>query len=108
MIYKGCNGTVMLSSESEVVKNNPAYKKLENFLIPLSAKYGLGEILFREKNPRNNNSTDAFYIRSPKEWSLAKEFQVGDLIVEESQAFIEKEDIESEIGLCCVIVSSRY
>lgn len=98
----------MLSSESDVVENNAAYSRLEKFLISLSAKYGLGEVLFREKNPRNNNSTDSFYIRSPKEWSLDKEFEVGDLVVEESQAFIEKENIESEIGLCCVIVSSRY
>ena len=108
MIYQGCNGTVMLSCESEVVRNNFAYSKLERFLIDLSAKYGLGEVLFRERNPKNNNSTDSFYIRSPKEWSLDKEFKVGDLVVAESQAFIEKENIESEIGLCCVVVSSRY
>ena len=49
MIYKCCNGTVMLSSESDVVKNNIVYSELEKCLISLSAKYGLGEVLFREK-----------------------------------------------------------
>ena len=59
MIYKGCNGTVMLSSESEVVRGNHAYCQLEKFLISLSAKYGLGEVLFLEKNPKNNNAKSA-------------------------------------------------
>lgn len=72
MIYQGCNGTVMLSSESEVVRNNFAYSQLEKFLIALSDKYGLGEVLFMERNPKNNNSTDSFYIRSPKDWSVKK------------------------------------
>ncbi|WP_407377675.1 hypothetical protein [Methanobrevibacter sp.] len=46
MIYKGCNGTVMLSSESEVVRVNPAYCELEKFLISFSKKYGSGENYF--------------------------------------------------------------
>lgn len=108
MIYQGCNGTVMLSSESEVVRKNSAYSQLEKFLIGLSEKYGLGEVLFMERNPRNNNSTDSFYIRAPKEWSLDKEFEVWDHVIEESQAFIEEENIDSELGLCGIVVSSRY
>ena len=108
MIYQGCNGTVMLSSESEVVKNNIAYSKLEKFLISLSAKYGLGEVLFMEKNPRDNNSTDSFYIRIPKEWSLDKEFEIWDCILEESHAFLEEHNLEDDMGICGIAVSKRY
>lgn len=108
MIYKGCNGTIMLSSESEVVRNNFAYSQLEKFLISLSAKYGLGEVLFRERNPRNNNSTDSFYIRAPKEWSLEKEFAVWDCVIEESHAFLDEHNLEEDIGLCGIVVSKRY
>lgn len=108
MIYKGCNGTVMLSSESEVVKNNVAYSQLEKYLISLSAKYGLGEVLFRERNPRNNNSTDSFYIRAPKDWSIEKTFEVWDCIIEDSDEFIESRGYDSELELCDIVVSDRY
>ncbi|MBQ6099990.1 hypothetical protein [Methanobrevibacter sp.] len=108
MIYRGCNGTVMLSSESEVVKNNVAYSQLEKYLITLSAKYGLGEVLFRERNPRNNNSTDSFYIRAPKDWSIKKIFEVWDCIIEDSDEFIESRGYDSELELCDIVVSGRY
>lgn len=108
MIHQNCNGTIMLSSESEVVKNTNVYSVLEPFLITLSAKYGLGEVLFREKNPRNNNSTDSFYIRAPKEWSNETLFEVWDRIIEESHAFLEDNNLESEMGICGIVVSQRY
>lgn len=108
MIYKGCNGTVMLSSESKIVRDNPAYCELEKFLISLSKKYGLGEVLFRERNPKNNNSTDSFYIRSPKEWSVKRTFEIWDCILDESEAFIDEKGIDSELGLCGISVSDRY
>lgn len=108
MIFQGCNGTIMLSSESEVVRNNFAYCELEKYLITLSGKYGLGEVLFRERNPRNNNSTDSFYIRSPKDWSIKKTFEVWDCIIEDSNKFIESHGYESELELCDIVVSDRY
>ena len=108
MIHKNCNGTIMLSSESEVVKNTHVYSVLESFLIDLSAKYGLGEVLFREKNPRNNNSTDSFYIRAPKEWSSKKLFEVWDCVIKESHDFLEDNNLESEMGICGIVVSQRY
>ena len=108
MIHQNCNGTVMLSSESEVVKNSIVYSKLEKHLIWLSAKYGLGEVLFREKNPRNNNSTDSFYIRAPNDWSSKKLFDVWDCIIKESHEFLEDNDLESEMGICGIVVSQRY
>ena len=108
MIHSNCNGTVMLSSESEVVKNSIVYSELEKYLISLSAKYGLGEVLFREKNPKNNNSTDSFYIRAPKNWSIEKIFDVWDCVIEESHAFLEANDYEEEMGICGIVVSKRY
>lgn len=72
MLRSDCNGTIMLSSESEIVKNNEFLSKLEQKLIDLSARYGLGDVLFREKNPLNNNSSNSFYIRAPKTWSNQK------------------------------------
>ena len=108
LIRSDCNGTIMLSCESEVVRNSKALSSLEKHLIELSAKYGLGEVLFRERNPRNNNSINSFYIRCPKDWSIEKEFAIWDCILEESQAFIEKEGIDSELGLCGISVNSRY
>ena len=96
MIYQGCNGTMMLSSESEVVWNNFAYSQLEKFLITLSAKYGLGEILFLEKNPKNNNATDSFYIRAPKDWSVEQIFEEGKKKIEELQRKMEEENQQVE------------
>ena len=64
-----CNGKIMPSSESEVVRNDTFLSKLEKEVMVLSAKYGLGEVLFRERNPLNNNSSNSFYIRAPKNWS---------------------------------------
>nr|WP_295001296.1 hypothetical protein [uncultured Methanobrevibacter sp.] len=43
------NGPIMPSSESKVVQNDAFLTKLEQKLILLSAKYGLGEVLFMEK-----------------------------------------------------------
>lgn len=108
MIYRGCNGTVMLSSESDVVKNSIVYSELEKYLISLSAKYGLGEVLFRERNPKNNNSNDSFYIRAPKEWPIEKVFEVWDCVLEEAHTFLEENDYESEMGICGISVSQRY
>lgn len=108
MIHQNCNGTIMLSSESKVVKNTNVYSMLEKHLITLSAKYGLGEVLFREKNPKNNNSTDSFYIRAPKDWSSKKLFEVWDCVIKESHAFLEDNNLESEMGICGIVVSQRY
>lgn len=108
MIYQGCNGTMMLSSESEVVRNNFAYSQLEKFLITLSAKYGLGEVLFLEKNPKNNNATDSFYIRAPKDWSVEQIFEVWDCVLDESEDFIQAHDFDSELDLCGISVSNKY
>lgn len=108
MIHQNCNGTIMLSSKSKVVKNTNVYSVLEQFLITLSAKYGLGEVLFREKNPRNNNSTDSFYIRAPKEWFNEKLFEVWDCIIKEPHDFLEDNNLESEMGICGIVVSQRY
>ena len=48
------NGPIMPSSESKVVQNDEFLSKLEQKLIKLSSKYGLGEILFREKKKMLN------------------------------------------------------
>lgn len=108
MIHCGCNGKIMLSSESDVVKNSIVYSELEEYLVNLSAKYGLGEVLFRERNPKNNNSTDSFYIRAPKFWSRDKIFEVWDCVIEEAHAFLEANDYEDEMGICGIVVSRRY
>ncbi|MBE6490976.1 MAG: hypothetical protein E7Z83_08990 [Methanobrevibacter sp.] len=108
MIYKGCNGTMMISSESEVVQNNFAYKQLERFLISLSAKYGLDEVLFLEKNPKNNNATDSFYIRAPKDWSVEQIFEVWDCVLDESEEFIQSQGLDSELDMCGISVSNKY
>ncbi len=49
MLKTDCNGPIMPSSESDIVKNDAFLSKLENKVIELSDKYGLGEVLFREK-----------------------------------------------------------
>ena len=108
MIHSNCNGNVMFSSESDVVKNSIVYSELEKYLKGLSSKYGLGEVLFREKNPKNNNSTDSFYIRAPKEWSNEKIFKIWDCIIEEAHSFLESKGYEGEMGICGIVVSSRY
>ena len=41
MLGSDCNGTLMLSSESKVVKNDIFLTKLEKKVISLSDKYGL-------------------------------------------------------------------
>lgn len=61
-----------------------------------------------ERNPKNNNSTDSFYIRSPKVLSVKKEFEVWDCVIQESHAFLEEHDLEDAIGICGIAVSSRY
>lgn len=103
-----CNGTLMFSSESEIVRNDVFLSKLEQKLITLSDKYGLGDILFIERNPRNNNSFNAFIIKAPKEWSNQKIFDVWDPITDEVHAFAKKEGIEILAEKCSVIVSNRY
>ena len=108
IVYHGCNGIMRPSSESEVVRNNHAYCQLEKFLISLSAKYGLGEVLFLEKNPRNNNATDSFYIRAPKDWSVERIFEVWDCVLDESEEFIESHGFDSELDMCGISVSKRY
>ena len=46
------------------------------------------------ENPKNNNSTDSFYIRSPKVLSVKKEFEVWDCVIQESHAFLEEHDLK--------------
>lgn len=108
MIYQNCNGTYMLSSESEVVRNSIALSDLEKFLIGLSNKYGLGEVLFRERNPRNNNSTNAFCIRVSKDLSVDQVFDIWDIIIEDSNDFIEKMGYTDDLMLCGVSVTQRF
>lgn len=108
MLRSDCNGTLMLSSESEFVKNDAFLSKLEKKVISLSDKYGLGEVLFMEKNPRNNNSSDAFIIKAPKEWSNQRIFEVWEPISKEVHDFAKKEGITLLSEICFVIVSNRY
>lgn len=108
ILIKDCNGTLMLSSESEVVRNSAALSGLEEFLRSLSPKYGLGELLFMERNPSNNNSTDAFYLRAPSNWSLDKLFDVWYSVLDESNVFIEKHGFSEELMLCGISVTQRY
>lgn len=102
------NGPIMPSYESEVVQNDEFLSKLEKKLILLSAKYGLGEVLFREKNPLNNDSFASFYIRAPKSWSNQKIFDVWDLISDEVDEFAAKEGHDNLMEICNVAVSDRY
>ena len=102
------NGPIMPSSESEVVQNDAFLTKLEQKLILLSAKYGLGEVLFMEKNPLNNDSLASFYIRAPKSWSNQKMFDVWNLISHEVDDFAAKEGHDNLMEICGVVVSDRY
>lgn len=102
------NGPIMPSSESKVVQNDEFLSKLEQKLIKLSSKYGLGEILFREKNPLNNNSSNSFYIRAPKNWSNQEIFNVWEPISDEVHDFAKKEGVETLSEICSIIVSDRY
>lgn len=108
MIRSDCNGTLMLSSESTVVKNDEFLSKLEKKVISLSDKYGLGEVLFMEKNPRNDNSSNSFIIRVPKEWSNQMIFDVWDPIIDEVYAFAWDEGVDVLAEICSIIVSNRY
>lgn len=108
MLRSNCNGTLMYSSESNVVRNDIFLSKLEQKLITLSDKYGLGDILFIERNPRNNNSFNAFIIKAPEEWSNQRIFDVWDPISDEVDIFAEEEGIECLAEICTVIVSNRY
>ena len=74
----------------------------------MSAKYGLGEVLFRERNTKNNNSNDSFYIRVPKDWPTENVFEIWDCVLEESHAFLEENNLEYEMGICGISVSQRY
>lgn len=102
------NGPIMSSSESKVVQNDEFLSKLEKELIVLSAKYGLGEVLFMEENPLNIDSLASFYIRAPKTWSNQEIFDVWDLISDEVDAFAEKEGCNNLMEICNVAVSDRY
>lgn len=108
MIYQNCNGTYMLSSESEVVRNSVALSDVEKFLMGLSDKYDLGEVLFKERNPKNNNSFDSFYIRVSKDLSVDQVFDIGDIIVKDAYEYIEKMGYIDEFMLCGVSVTQRF
>ena len=108
MIRNDCNGKIMLSCESEIVQNDEFLSKLEKKLITLSKKYGLGEVLFMEKNPDNYNSSNSFCIRAPKTWTNQQIFDVWDPITDEVYEFADAEGIESLAEICAVIVSDRY
>ena len=108
MLTSDCNGTIMLASESEVVRNDIFLSKLERKVISLSDKYGLGEVLFREKNPLNNNSSNSFIIKAPKEWSNQMIFDVWEPISYEVHDFAKSEGIDVLAEICFVIVSNRY
>ena len=108
MLSSDCNGTLMPSCESEVVKNDAFLSKLEKKVISLSEKYSLGNVLFMEKNPKNNNSSNAFIIKAPEEWSNQKIFDVWEPISNEVHDFARKEGIKYLSEICSVIVSNRY
>ena len=108
MILHELNGPIMPSCESSVVQNDAFLSKLEKELIVISAKYGLGEVLFREKNPLNINSSNSFYIRAPKTWSNQEIFDVWEPISDEVHAFAKNEGVETLAEICSVIVSDRY
>lgn len=102
------NGPIMPSCDSQVVQNDEFLSKLESKLIELSEKYGLGEVLFMEKNPLNIDSMAAFYIRSPKNWSSEKTFDIWEKISDEVDIFTKKEGVKILSEICSVIVSDRY
>lgn len=102
------NGPIMPSSESKIVQNDAFLSKLEQKLIILSAEYGLGEVLFMEKNPLNIDSFASFYIRAPKEWSNQRIFDVWEPISDEVDSFAAEEGIETLSEICSVAVSNRY
>lgn len=74
----------------------------------MSDKYGLGEILFREKNPLNNNSSNAFIIKAPENWSNQMIFDVWGPISDEVHEFAKNEGIDCLAEICFVTVSNRY
>lgn len=108
MLRSDCNGTLMFPSESEVVKNDIFLTKLEKKVISLRDKYGLGEVLFMERNPRNDNSSNSFIIRAPEDWSNQMIFDVWEPISDEIDEFTRKEGIKLLSEICSVIVSNRY
>lgn len=108
MLTSDCNGKIMFSSESEIVKNDIFLSKLEKKVITLSDKYGLGNVLFRERNPLNNNSSNAFIIEAPDNWSNQQIFDVWGPISDEVHDFAKTEGIECLAEICFVTVSNRY
>ena len=108
MLQHRLNGPIMPSCESKTVQNDEFLSKLEQKLKSLSAEYGLGEVLFMEKNPLNIDSMPAFYIRAPKSWSNQEIFDVWDPISDEAHAFAKQEGVETLAEICGVIVSERY
>lgn len=108
MISSDCNGTLMFPSESETIKNDAFLTKLEKKVASLSEKYGLGEVLFMERNPRNINSSDTFIIRVPEDWSSEMIFDVWEPIAFEVHDFARKEGIKNLAEICHVSVSNRY
>lgn len=108
MLRHELNGPIMPSSESPVVQNDAFLSKLEHELIHLSAKHGLGEVLFMEQNPLNMDSPASFYIRAPKTWSNREIFDVWYEISDEVDSFATKEGIETLSEICNVAVSNRY
>jgi hypothetical protein len=108
MIEHELNGPIMPSSKSKTVQNDEFLTKLEAKLIELSEKYGLGEVLFMERNPLNMDSLASFYIRAPKSWPNQKIFDVWDLISDEVDDFAEKEGCDNLMEICNVAVSDRY
>lgn len=108
MLKHRLNGQIMPSCESKTVQNDEFLSKLEQKLKSLSAEYGLGEVLFMEKNPLNIDSMPAFYIRAPKSCSNQEIFDVWDPISDEAHAFAKQEGVETLAEICGVIVSDRY
>lgn len=102
------NGPIMPSHKSNIVKNDIFLSKLEKELIFLSKKYGLGEVLFMEKNPLNIDSFHSFYISAPEDWSNKKIFAVWDKVTLEAIGFAKKEGVETLSEICGIIVSNRY
>lgn len=108
MLRSDCNGTLMPSCESKVVQNDAFLSKLEKKVISLSNRYSLGEVLFMERNPRNDNSLNSFIIRAPEDWSQERIFDVWEPISFEVHDFAKKEGIDVLAEICTIIVSNRY
>lgn len=108
MLMSDCNGTLMPSCESKVVQNNAFLSKLEKKVIALSNKYSLGEVLFMERNPRNNNSLNSFIIKAPADWSQERIFDVWEPISYEVHDFAKKEGVDILAEICTIIVSNSY